>query len=147
MVSIDYSIYPMFEWSHYVSASNQYFELDHLSTFDTPVSNVPHYHRNLLTADSDLFIVVEVGKQSVLNPTPDYVAVATELLLGATDTSGNIVIEIPFSMREVERPNNEKWSIVLLTIRLSQTSQAAFLPAVLMAFMSCMFCRKVIRER
>lgn len=102
----DYSIYPNYEWFYY--SNNQYLQLNHLATFDSPVTKVPHYHRNSLTSNIDLYIVVEVGKQTVELPTSDYVAVQTEVFRGATDASGNIVIEIPFSMREVNRPNNEK---------------------------------------
>ena len=101
----DYSIYPDYEWFYYANA--QYSELNHLATFEAPVVNIPHYHRNSLSADSDLFIVIEVAKQTVEIPASDYPAVETQVIRGSTDTSGNIVIEIPLSMRSIDRPNNE----------------------------------------
>ncbi len=104
----DYSIYPNYEWFYYVSSNNQYLELNHLATFESPVMSIPHYHRNLLAANTDLYITIAVGKQTVELPTTDYVEVQIQVLRGATDTAGNIVIEIPLSMRSIDRPNNEK---------------------------------------
>ncbi|MDF2417302.1 hypothetical protein GWP85_07205 [Acinetobacter beijerinckii] len=78
------------------------------TTFATPESHTPHYHRALFATNpnTELWIVIEVGKQLVETPS-DYSDVEAKVIRGSTDVSGNIVIQIPFSMRTVATPNNE----------------------------------------
>ncbi|WOE40065.1 hypothetical protein [Acinetobacter chinensis] len=105
----DYSVFPEFSWFYFDDTQKKYLELNKMSTFDTPVSRVPHYHRTKFTGllDKQICIVAEVATQSIELPESDYKAVATQILFGETDAAGNIVVEVPFSMRNVETTNNE----------------------------------------
>ena len=104
-----YESYPNFEWFYYSDALKQYIELSAISTFSQPVSKVPYYHRSKFTdhLNSDLWVVIEVGKQAVELPSPDYVALQTQTVPGAVDANGDIVCGIPFSMRSIDTANNE----------------------------------------
>lgn len=104
-----YSIYPTFEWFYYSSASSSYIELDPMSTFALPASNIPHYHRTNIAnaANSDLWCIVEVGKQTIELPESDYVAVDVQVVRSTVDENGDIVLGIPFEMRDISTPNNE----------------------------------------
>ena len=104
-----YESYPNFDWFYYSDALKQYIELSAISTFSQPVPNVPHYHRSKFTdhLNSDLWVVIEVGKQAVELPNPDYAALQTLVVRGAVDADGDIVCGIPFSMRSMDTPNNE----------------------------------------
>ncbi|WP_151750579.1 phage tail protein [Acinetobacter sp. TUM15131] len=100
---IDYSNYPDFEWFYYSNSQSKYLQLSSASSFDNPVARAPHFHRALLNqiSSKDLWILIEVGKQSVQTPS-DYTVIETQILRGATDEQGNIVVTVPLSMRSVQ---------------------------------------------
>lgn len=58
--------------------------------------------------NTELWVLVEVARQMVELPTSDYTAVEVQVLRALTDDNGDVVIDIPFTMRSVETPNNEK---------------------------------------
>lgn len=105
---LDYSTFSSAEWSYFDSGTELNVALSASTTFATPESHTPHYHRALFATNpnTELWIVIEVGKQLVETPS-DYAAVEAKVIRGSTDVSGNIVIQIPFSMRTVATPNNE----------------------------------------
>lgn len=84
-------------------------QLNELSTLTDPVPNVPHFHRTKFVDlhDTELWVIVEVARQMVELPTSDYSAVDVQVLRASTDEDGDVVVEIPFSMRNVETLNNE----------------------------------------
>lgn len=104
-----YSIYPTYEWFYYSDALKSYMELNALSTFENPVLNIPHYHRTNFSGitNTDLWCVVEVGKQTAELPESDYAAVDAQVVRSTVDENGDIVLGIPFEMRDIDTPNNE----------------------------------------
>ncbi len=110
IVDEGYEVYPNYTWFYYRSTSAQYIELSELSTLDSPVLNVPHFHRTNFTnlLNTELWVIVEVARQMVELPTSDYTAVDVQVLRALTDDNGDVVIDIPFAMRNVETLNNEK---------------------------------------
>ena len=110
IVDEGYEVYPNYTWFYYRSTSSQYIELSELSTLDSPVLNVPHFHRTNFTnlLNTELWVIVEVARQMVELPTSDYTAVDVQVLRALTDDNGDVVIDIPFAMRNVETLNNEK---------------------------------------
>lgn len=103
---IDYSVFSPAEWSWFNSDNEQYIALED-TTFTTPESHVPHYHRTLLTPNLELWISIEVGTQSVQSPN-DYAAVSSKVVRGSTDSAGNIVVTIPLNMRSISIPEGAK---------------------------------------
>ena len=105
---IDYTDFSPSEWSRFDSGLNDNVGLLSGTTFTSPESTVPHYHRALFAgnADTDLWIAIEVGTQLVQSPS-DYAAVGSVVIRGTTDEDGNIVITIPLSMRSIVTPNDE----------------------------------------
>ena len=110
IVDEGYEVYPDYTWFYYRSASSQYIELSDLSTLESPVPNVPHFHRTNFAdlLNTELWVIVEVARQTVELPTSDYSAVEVQVLRALTDDNGDVVIDIPFTMRSVDTPNNEK---------------------------------------
>lgn len=110
IVDEGYEVYPDYTWFYYCSATSQYIELNELSTLESPVPNVPHFHRTNFAdlLNTELWVIVEVARQMVELPTSDYAAVEVQVLRALTDDNGDVVIDIPFTMRSVETPNNEK---------------------------------------
>lgn len=97
---IDYSVYPASEWSYFDSDTNLYVALP-ASSFISPANHNPHYHRVLLSLfEADLWISIEVGKQSIQTPS-DYAMVDAKVVRGSTDSTGNLVVIIPLSMRSI----------------------------------------------
>ena len=101
----DYSSFPNYQW-FYADVSGRYFELSALSTLESPVNKIPHYNRSLFASNlnEDLFIVVQVAKQTIES---DYTPLDTQLLRAQTDESGNVVVSVPYAMRNIETPNAE----------------------------------------
>lgn len=106
---LDYSTYPNFEWFYYDSNTSQYIELNAASSFDSPAIRSPHFHRGLLAGslDKDLWIMIEVGTQSIQTPS-DYARQDIQVVRGKTDANGNIVVTIPLSMRSISIAENFK---------------------------------------
>lgn len=101
----DYSSFPNYQW-FYADVSGHYFELSALSTLESPVNKIPHYNRSLFASNlnEDLFIVVQVAKQTIEF---DYTPLDTQLLRAQTDEGGNVVVSVPYAMRNIETPNAE----------------------------------------
>ena len=120
-----YEIYPEFKWFYYSDLLKKYVELNYLSTFENPEPKIPHYHRTHFagTSNLDLWCVVEVGKQTAEIPSADYVAVDVKVVRSAVDENGDIVLGIPFEMRDVSTPNNETlvYSIAYYAMEVSKT--------------------------
>ena len=127
-----YEIYPEFKWFYYSDLLKKYVELNYLSTFENPEPKIPHYHRTHFTGTSnlDLWCVVEVGKQTAEIPTSDYVAVDIKVVRSAVDENGDIVLGIPFEMRDVGTPNNETlvYSIAYYATEVTKTINDAAFP-------------------
>ena len=104
-----YDIYPNYIWFYYSSALLNYVQLNDLSTLDSPVPNVPHFHRTNFPdlLNTELWVIVEVARQMVELPASDYTAVEVQVLRALTDDNGDVVIDIPFAMRNIETPNHE----------------------------------------
>lgn len=51
-----------------------------------------------------MFIVVQVAKQTIES---DYTPLDTQLLRAQTDEGGNVVVSVPYAMRNIETPNAE----------------------------------------
>ena len=51
-----------------------------------------------------MFIVVQVAKQTIES---DYTPLDTQLLRAQTDEVGNVVVSVPYAMRNIETPNAE----------------------------------------
>ena len=128
---IDYSDFSPSEWSRFDSGLNDNVGLLSGTTFTSPESTVPHYHRALFAgnADTDLWIAIEVGTQLVQSPS-DYAAVGSVVIRGTTDEDGNIVITIPLSMRSVERPNDETlvYQVAYYTTEVTKTTSDTDFP-------------------
>lgn len=105
---IDYSKYSSAEWSYFNSDTQQNIALNSDTTFTTPDNHIPHYHRALFIGqpDAELWIAIEVGKQTIETPS-DYAVIAAAVVRGVVDATGNIVAQIPFSMRTIDVESNE----------------------------------------
>lgn len=105
---IDYSTFPASEWSYLNGDTALYVALNSDTTFATPENHVPHYHRALFTdhPNTELWIAIEVGKQTIETPS-DYIVLASSIVRGDIDANGNIVAQIPFSMRAIDAASNE----------------------------------------
>ncbi|MBF7682989.1 phage tail protein [Acinetobacter sp. B5B] len=127
-----YSVYPNYQWFYYSDSLKQYVQLSDLSTFDKPVKNVPHYHRDHVEnqKNKELWAVVEVAKQTVALPNSDYTAVSTQVVRAATDSSGDVVLGIPFEMRTVATPNNETlvYSVAYYATEVTKTTKDSSFP-------------------
>lgn len=127
-----YDIYPEFQWFYYSDSLKDYIELSGLSTFTAPVENIPHYHRTNLAgiSDTDLWCVVEVGRQTVELPNSDYIAVDVQVVQSTVDENGDIVLGIPFEMRDVSTPNNETlvYSVAYYSSEVTKTLSDANFP-------------------
>lgn len=104
-----YEIYPEYEWFYYSDAEANYIQLSSTSTLENSVENIPSYHRDKFSSniDDELWVLIEVGTQTVETPENDYSAAQVEVLRATVDENGDIVIGIPFNMRTVNAPNNE----------------------------------------
>jgi hypothetical protein len=107
-----YDIYPAFEW-FYKNATGQYIELSSSTSMTAPANRAPHYHRCKFTdhTETDLYIAVQVGTQTVETPseeTPsDYTVLETQVIRARTDDTGLVVVEVPLSLRSATAPNDE----------------------------------------
>ena len=127
-----YSMYPAYEWFYYSDASKSYIELNNLSTFENPVQTIPHYQRTNLNgiSNTDLWCIVEVGKQTAELPESDYTAVDVQVVQSTVDENGDVVLGIPFEMRDVSTPNNETlvYSVAYYSSEVTKTLSDANFP-------------------
>lgn len=109
VVDDGYNIYPNYTWFYYSNMGSEYIQLSNLSTLASPVLNTPHFHRTKFAGvhDTELWVVLEAALQTVELPTSDYSPVDVQVLRASTDEDGDVVVEIPFAMRNIETPNNE----------------------------------------
>ena len=122
----DYSVFPAFEWFYYNTTANEYLQLSSVSTLETPVNKVPHFHRNNLASNTDFWVIVEVGKQTISN---DYVAVEQQLLRAGSDEHGITITQIPFSMRNIDTQNNETVVYKVVYYSTQPTASLGTIPA------------------
>lgn len=107
-----YDSYPDYEW-FYRNSSAQYTELSSTTSMTDPASRAPHYHRNKFTdhLDTDLYIAVQVGMQTVVSPDDeipsDFSIIETLIVRARTDSKGDVVVEVPLSMRSTSSPDGE----------------------------------------
>lgn len=101
----DYSVFPNYEWFYYNVNNSEYVQLSSVSSLSSTVNHIPQFHRHTVAnLNTELWVVVEVGKQTLSN---DYTALEQVVLRAGSDEDGVAITQIPLNMRSIETPNNE----------------------------------------
>lgn len=119
----DYTVFPNFEWFYYSNSPGQYLQLSSVSSFDNPESKVPHYYRKnaLALYNIDIYVIIELGSQSIENPS-DYERLFLSHSQASVDRNGDVVIGIPFEMRNITL-SDEKKAIFRLAYYVNPTTK------------------------
>lgn len=121
----DYSAFPAFEWFYFDINTSKYLQVKS-GTLAAPVTEVPHFHRKVMTVyDTDLWVLVEVGKQV---PGGAYVPVEQQLLRAGTDGNGIAITQVPLSMRDIAVAGEERMVFKIAYYTNAKTAKLGVFP-------------------